>query len=66
MQGEIMLCLQKNVVVYFSTHVCILKLTCNDHKSCIRLKKITLATICTTNIVLVFFSEILISIKSDL
>lgn len=30
---EIMLCLQRNVVVYFSTHVCVMKLLCNDHKN---------------------------------
>lgn len=36
---EIMLCLQRNVVVYFSTHVCIMKLMCNDHKRCTSKKK---------------------------
>lgn len=36
---EIMLCLQRNVVVYFSTHVCITKLMCNDHKRCKKKKK---------------------------
>lgn len=39
MQMEIMLCLQRNVVVYFSTHVCITKLMCNGHKRCTKKKK---------------------------
>lgn len=52
-----MLCLQRNVVVYFSTHVCIMKLMCNDHKRCTSLKKITWTIICTKTLTLHFYYE---------